>query len=150
AVGDTKRPLYYLLIAGVINVALNLLFVIVFEWDVAGVGIATVISQIISAFLVIMCLRHEESAIRLIFKKICFNKRTFTEMIQIGLPAGFQGVLFALSNVMIQSSINSFGDIVMAGNTASANIEGFVYVSMNAFYQATISFTSQSLGAGEI
>lgn len=149
AVGDTKRPLYYLLLSGVINVLLNLLFVIVFKMDVAGVALATVISECISAVLVVRCLAHEEGAIRLILKDIRFDVPKLLLILKIGLPAGFQGIVFALSNVVIQSSVNTFGNIVVAGNSAASNIEGFVYVAMNSFYQATLSFVSQNFGAGE-
>ncbi len=149
AIGDTKRPLYYLTIAGVINVVMNLIFVIIFKMDVAGVGLATVISQCISAYLVFRCMMKEEGAIRLIPKELRIYKDKLTKIMQIGLPAGFQGTVFSLSNVLIQSSINSFGAVVVAGNSAAGNIEGFVYVAMNAFHQATISFTSQNIGAGK-
>ena len=147
AIGDTKRPLYYLLAAGVVNVVLNLFFVIVCRLGVAGVAIATVISQTISAFLVVRCLMKEQGAIRLELKELRIEKDKLMRILQIGLPAGFQGIVFSLSNVVIQSAINSFGAIAVAGNSAAANIEGFVYMAMNAFYQATISFTSQNFGA---
>lgn len=149
AVGDTKRPLNFLMAAGVINVALNLLFVIVFNMDVAGVALATTISQCISAFLVVRCLMKERGAIRLYIKALRIYKDKLVKILKIGLPAGFQGTLFALSNVVIQSSINGFGNIVVAGNSAAANLEGFVYVAMNSFYQGAISFTSQNIGAGK-
>ena len=148
AVGDTRRTLYYLFLAGTVNIVLNLIFVIGFKLDVAGVAIATVISQGISAMLVIRCLMHEKSGIHLDLHKLHINKEILASIIRIGLPAGFQGVLFSLSNVIIQASINSFGPTVMAGNSAAANVEQFVYFAMNAFYQATISFTSQNMGAG--
>ena len=147
AIGDTKRPLYYLLAAGVVNVVLNLFFVIVCRLGVAGVAIATVISQTISAFLVVRCLMKEQGAIHLELKELRIEKDKLMRILQIGLPAGFQGIVFSLSNVVIQSAINSFGSIAVAGNSAAANIEGFVYMAMNAFYQATISFTSQNFGA---
>lgn len=147
AVGDTKRPLYYLLGAGVVNVVLNLIFVVVFQMGVAGVGAATVISQTISAFLVVRCLILEQGGIHLEMKELRIHKDKFIRILQIGLPAGFQGTVFSLSNVVIQSAINSFGAVVVAGNSAASNIEGFVYMAMNAFYQATISFTSQNFGA---
>ena len=121
AVGDTKRPLYFLTLAGVVNIVLNLFFVIQLHMDVAGVALATVLSQCVSAGLVLK--------------------------MKIGLPAGMQGAIFSISNVLIQSSVNSFGSIAMAGNTASANIEGFVYTAMNALYQTNLSFTSQNIGA---
>lgn len=148
-VGDTKRPLYYLTFAGVVNVVLNLIFVVFFHMDVAGVALATIISQMISAVLVIRCLMKEESCIRLERQYLGIDKNTFLRILQIGLPAGVQGSLFSLSNVVIQSSVNSFGAIVVAGNSAAANIEGFVYVAMNAFSQAIVAFVSQNLGAGK-
>lgn len=149
AVGDTKRPLYYLTCSGVINVVLNLIFVILLKLDVAGVGLATVISQCVSAGLVIRCLMKEDGAIKLIPKKLAFDRYLLGQILRIGLPAGFQGMLFSFSNVLIQSSVNLFGAVVVAGNSAAANIEGFVYVAMNSFYQATLSFTSQNMGAGK-
>lgn len=148
-VGDTKRPLYYLTFSGVVNVILNLIFVVVFHMDVAGVALATIISQVISAALVVRCLMKEENSIRLEMRYLGIDKNTFFRILQIGLPAGVQGSLFSLSNVVIQSSVNSFGAIVVAGNSAAANIEGFVYVAMNAFSQAIVAFVSQNLGAGK-
>lgn len=147
AVGDTKRPLYFLMIAGVVNVSFNLLFVIVFKWGVFGVGLATTISQVVSAAFVVRCLLKEQSGIQLQLKKLWIHKDILMKILQIGLPAGFQGILFSLSNVFIQSSVNSFGATVVAGNSAAANIEGFIYVSTNAFHQAAVSFTSQNYGA---
>lgn len=149
AIGDTKRPLYFLSIAGVVNVLLNMVFVIVFHWGVFGVGIATVISQIISAALVVRCLFREQEGIRLELSKLGVNKGKLLQIMQIGLPAGFQGMLFSLSNVVIQSSVNSFGATIVAGNSAASNIEGFVYVGMNAFYQAALSFMGQNVGAAK-
>lgn len=149
AVGDTQRPLYYLLGAGIINVILNLFFVIVCHMGVAGVAAATAISQTISAILVVRCLIKEQGGIHLELKELRINGEKFARIIRIGLPAGFQGMVFSLSNVVIQSAVNSFGAIAVAGNSAAANIEGFVYMAMNAFYQATISFTSQNYGAKE-
>ena len=149
AVGDTRRPLYYLSIAGVINVLLNLLFVVVFRMDVAGVALATVISQCISAFLVVRCMMAEKETIHLEIAKLHIDADKFKRILQIGLPASFQGIVFSFSNVIIQSSVNSFGAIVVAGNSAAANIEGFVYVAMNAFHQAAISFTGQNIGAAK-
>ena len=147
AVGDTKRPLYYLLIAGVVNVVLNLVFVIVFHMGVAGVATATVASQAISAALVVRCLTSTDSPYRLELKGMKIAPDKLLRMIQIGVPAGMQGALFSISNVLIQSSVNSFGSTAMAGNTAASNIEGFVYTAMNAFYQAAISFCGQNYGA---
>ena len=147
AIGDTKRPLYFLTVAGVINAALNIFFVTQLQMDVAGVALATVISQCISAFLVIRCLMHSEGAMKLSLSRLGVNRRKLLLIIKVGLPAGIQGAIFAISNVLIQSSVNSFGSIAMAGNTASQNIEGFVYTSMNALYQTNLSFTSQNIGA---
>lgn len=149
AVGDTQRPLYYLLGAGIINVILNLFFVIVCHMGVAGVAAATAISQTISAVLVVRCLMKEQGGIHLDLRALKINGEKFARIVRIGLPAGFQGMVFSLSNVVIQSAVNSFGAIAVAGNSAAANIEGFVYMAMNAFYQATISFTSQNYGAKE-
>lgn len=147
SVGDTRRPMYCLIIAGVINVLLNLLFVIALKMDVAGVALATAIAQYISAGLVMLCLVNEHGAIQFRFKGLCFDMRQFGEILKIGLPAGFQGVVFALSNVVIQSSINVFGEIAVAGNSAAQSIEGFIYMAMNSFYQAAISFVGQNFGA---
>lgn len=147
AVGDTRRPLYYLLIAGVVNVILNLIFVILFQMGVAGVATATVISQAISAALVVRCLLMTDSAYKLVLKDLRIAPDKLIKMFQIGMPAGLQGALFSISNVLIQSSVNSFGSIAMAGNTAASNIEGFVYTAMNAFHQASISFCGQNYGA---
>lgn len=149
SVGDTKRPLYYLMSAGVVNVLLNLIFVILLKMDVAGVALATIIAQYISAFLVIRCLMMEKGPMHLELKELRLHRDKFLEILRIGLPAGFQGIVFSLSNVVIQSSVNLFGEVVVAGNSAASNIEGFVYVSMNAFHQAAISFTSQNMGAGK-
>lgn len=147
AIGDTKRPLYYLLGAGIINVVLNLVFVIGFSMGVAGVAVATVISQAISAALVLRCLTKAPAAYRLDFSALKIHKDKLWKMMQIGLPAGLQSSLFSISNVLIQSSVNSFGSIVMAGNTAASNVEGFVYTAMNSFSQTIISFTGQNYGA---
>ncbi len=147
ALGDTKRPMYYLSAAGVINVGLNLLFVIVFKMDVAGVALATVISQCISAFLVVRCMCREQT-IALNLKRLRIDKKELKGIVQIGIPAGLQGCIFALSNVVIQSSINGFGETTVSGSAACSNLEGFVYVSMNAFHHATLTFMSQNYGAG--
>ena len=147
AVGDTKRPLYYLLIAGVINVVLNLIFVICFSMGAAGVALATVASHGISAVLVLRCLMHSDSDYKLVLKELKIVPDKLVKMIQIGVPAGLQGALFSISNVLIQSSVNSFGSVAMAGNTAASNLEGFVYTAMNSFYQAAISFVGQNYGA---
>ncbi|MEE0960168.1 MAG: MATE family efflux transporter [Lachnospiraceae bacterium] len=149
SVGDTKRPLYFLFAAGIVNIILNLIFVIVFNMDVAGVALATIISQYISAFLVIRCLMRESEGIKLHISKLKIHKDKLMPILRVGIPAGFQGVIFSLSNVVIQSSVNIFGNIIVSGNSAAQNIEGFIYVGMNAFYQAAISFTSQNMGAGK-
>lgn len=149
SVGDTKRPLYFLFAAGIVNIILNLVFVIVFNMDVAGVALATIISQYISAFLVIRCLMKESEGIKLHISKLKIHKDKLMPILRVGIPAGFQGVIFSLSNVVIQSSVNIFGNIIVSGNSAAQNIEGFIYVGMNAFYQAAISFTSQNMGAGK-
>ena len=147
AVGDTKRPLYFLTVAGIVNVLFNLLFVIVFKMGVAGVALATIISETISAGLIILSLMQSDGILRLHLKEMKFHKDKVVGMLKIGLPAGLQGMIFNISNVLIQSSVNSFGSVVMAGNTAASNIEGFVYTSMNAIYQTSLSFTSQNMGA---
>ena len=149
AVGDTRRPLYYLFAAGIINVILNLFFVIVLHMDVAGVASATVISQAVSAILVVRCLILSDGVYRLELSRLRIHRDKLLRMIRIGLPAGVQGTLFSISNVLIQSSVNSFGAVAVAGNTAASNLEGFVYVAMNSFYQAAISFTGQNYGAGK-
>lgn len=149
AIGDTKRPLYYLAIAGVLNMILNLILVIVFEMSVAGVALATIISQTLSAVLVIRCLMHIEGGCHLDLHQLKIHTNKLWKILQLGLPAGLQGSIFSLSNVLIQSSVNSFGAIAMAGNSAAANIEGFTYVAMNSFYQAAITFVSQNMGAME-
>ncbi|MGN1009180.1 MAG: MATE family efflux transporter [Butyricicoccus sp.] len=147
AVGDTRRPLYFLLISGVANVCCNLFFVIRLGMGVAGVAAATVIAQCISAGLIVLCLMKMDGMCHVDPKNIRFYRDKFSRMMLIGLPAGLQSVIFNISNVLIQSSVNSFGATVVAGNTAAQNIEGFVYISMNALYQTSLSFTSQNLGA---
>lgn len=148
AVGDTKRPLYFLMQAGVINVVLNLVFVMVFRIGVAGVALATTISQIYSAAAVLMCLVKDEGKLHLDIRSLGIDRKKLFQIFKIGLPAGLQGTVFSLSNVVIQSSINSFGSVAMAGSTASSNLEGFVYNAMNSMYQTNLSFTSQNIGAG--
>lgn len=149
AVGDTRRPLYFLIIAGIINVLLNLFFVIVLHMGVAGVALATIISQAISAVLVVLCLMRSDGYIKLHLRKLHIYKKKLLQMVRIGLPAGLQGAVFSISNVLIQSSVNSFGSVAMAGNAAAGNIEGFIYIAMNSFYQTSLSFTSQNAGAGD-
>jgi len=148
AVGDTKRPLYFLTVAGVTNVVLNLIMVIVFHMGVAGVAIATVISQAVSAVLVVYCLMRSDSIYQLHLRRLRVHMDKFLEILKIGLPAGLQSAMFSISNVLIQSSINSFGAAAIAGNVASSNIEGMAISTFaGAIYQANISFTSQNVGA---
>ena len=147
AVGDTKSPLVFLTIAGVINVLLNLIFVTVLHMNVAGVALATIISQAFSAVAMVVVLMKRTDAAKLCLKKMRFYKVQMIKMIRIGLPAGIQSSLFSISNVMIQSSVNSFGDILMSGNAASQNIEGFLYVAMNSFHQTAVNFIGQNVGA---
>lgn len=149
AKGDTKRPMYYLMLAGVINVVLNFIFVVFLRWDVAGVAAATSISQYVSAALVLRCLRKETGALHLEWKGLRFDRRVFVRILTVGLPAGMQGVVFSMANVVIQSGVNSFGDVMVAGASAAASVDGFVYAAMNAFYQAAITFTGQNYGAGK-
>ena len=148
AAGDTNSPLVFLMIAGVINVILNLVFVIGFHMNVAGVALATTISQGISAVLVVLALTKRKDACHLEFKKMHFYIPQLKKIIRIGLPAGIQGTLFSISNVLIQSSVNSFNsEAIMSGNGAAANIEGFVYNSMNSFHQTAMNFIGQNTGA---
>ena len=147
AIGDTKRPLYFLTLAGVVNVVLNLIFVIMFHMSVAGVALATIISQAVSALLVTHSLMTMHGATHLNLRKLRIDKEIFIEIVRIGLPAGIQSSMFSLSNVVIQSSINSFGSIVIAGNAAAANVGNFVYQAMNTFQQAITCFAGQNIGA---
>ncbi len=149
AAGDTHSPLLYLTIAGVVNVLLNLIFVILFRMDVAGVALATSLSQLVSAGLIIMALMKREDACKLKLKELHIYKRQLLRIMQIGFPAGIQGSLFSISNVIIQSSVNSFGSVVMSGNAAAQNIEGFVYISMNSVSQTALNFAGQNHGAGK-
>ena len=149
AVGDTKRPLFYLTVSGVLNVICNIAFIVFFGMGVEGVAFATVISQALSAFLVLGCLIKSDECYRIEIRKLRFYKDKLVQILKLGIPAGVQGCLFSLSNVLIQSSVNSFGADAMAGNSAACNIEGFVYVIMNAWHHAALSFTSQNYGAGE-
>lgn len=147
ATGDTKRPLYILSFTGLINVALNLILVIIFHMDVAGVAIATIVSQYISAILIVIRLAHLENACRLKLNKIKIYKDELISIVKIGLPAGIQSSLFSFSNVLIQSTINSFGSVAMAGNTAAQNVDAIVYTCTNAVAQTAMTFTSQNIGA---
>ena len=146
AVGDTKRPLYFLIVSGVINAGLNMFLVIVFSLGVAGVAIATVVSQAISCVLVLRCLYKSEGSYQLRFSKLCLKKDYIIPIFQVGIPAGIQSTVINLSNALLQSSVNSFGSIAMAGYTAANNIFGFLYVSVNSVTQSCMSFTSQNYG----
>ena len=146
AVGDTKRPLIFLVISGVVNAVLNLILVIMFHMDVAGVAIATVISQLISCILVLRCLRTSKTSYQLHFGKLRINTVYLKQIFQVGIPAGIQSTVINLSNALLQSSVNSFGSTAMAGYTAANNIFGFLYVAVNSVTQACMSFTSQNYG----
>ena len=148
AVGDTRRPLIILSVSGIINVGLNLFFVINVGMGVAGVAWATIISQAVSAILVMLCLICTDGYVHLDVRKLRVQMEKFREIMRLGLPAGFQSVCFSISNVLIQSTVNDYGAIVVAGNSASQNIEGFIYVGMNSFSQAAITFASANKGAG--
>lgn len=148
--GDTRRPLYYLMIAGVLNVGLNLFFVIVFKMAVAGVALATVLSQIVSMSLIMGTLMRERGPFRLELRKLRLHKSKVKPILVVGVPTGIQGMLFSVSNMVIQSAINSFGKIVMAGSSASASIEGFTFVGMDSCTQSAMTFTSQNMGAGKV
>lgn len=148
-VGDTRRPLIFLFFAGIVNVGLNLLLVIQFNLSVAGVGIATVVSQYISAALVLWCMLKTDGCYHIVLKELRIHRDKLIRILKIGIPAGLQGAIFSISNVLIQSSINSFGSTAMAGNAAAVNIEGFVFTSCNSVAQASLTFTSQNLGAGQ-
>lgn len=150
AIGDTKRPLAYLTIAGAINAVCNVIFIVVFNMGVAGVATATILAQAISAVLTIRCLIASNESYKLELKKLHIYKDKLLQILRLGLPAGFQGAIFSISNVLIQSSVNSFGSDAMAGNTAASNLEGFVYVAMNAFHHTCLCFTSQNYGAKKI
>ncbi len=147
AVGDTRRPLIFLTVAGVLNVLLNLLFVTVFRMDVAGVALATAISQTLAAVLVLAALARRDDCCRLVFGKMKIRRKPLLRIIAVGLPAGIQGSLFGISNVIIQSSVNSFGSVVLAGSSAAGNVESFVFISMNAFHHAGMNFVGQNYGA---
>ena len=149
AVGDTKRPLIFLIISGLTNAVLNLILVICFHLDVAGVAIATVVSQMISCILVLRCLCHTDSSYQLKFSKLAMKGFYLKQIFQVGIPAGIQSTVINLSNALLQSSVNSFGSIAMAGYTAANNIFGFLYVSVNSVTQSCMSFTSQNYGVGK-
>lgn len=147
SVGDTKRPLYFLIVSGVVNVVLNLILVVLFHMDVAGVAIATITSQAISAWFVMQSLKKSEDFLHFTWKDAYLHFDCLKEMLKVGLPAGLQSIVFSLSNVIIQSSINSFGPTMMAANTAASNIEGFIFISTNSMHQTALSFTAQNYGA---
>ena len=149
AVGDTKRPLMFLVVAGVTNAVLNMILVIVFHLGVAGVAIATIISQLISCILVLRCLYMTDSSYQLRFSRLCMKKFYLVQIFQVGIPAGVQSTVINISNALLQSSVNSFGSTAMAGYTAANNILGFLYASVNAVTQACMSFTSQNYGVGK-
>ena len=147
--GDSRRPLYSLIVAGVVNTLLNLVLVIVFHMGVAGVAIATVISNVVSSGIVMYILLHESEPIRLNVHKLKINPKELKKILAIGIPAGLQGMMFSIANVCIQSTINSFGSAAIAGSAAALNYEFFSYFMVNAFAQAAVTFTSQNYGAGE-
>ena len=151
AIGDTRRPLLYLFCGGVINVGLNLFFVIVFKMGVAGVAIGTVMSQLVSAVLTMRCLIKSDTPCRLNLRHLRIVRHKLLRILRVGLPTGIQSVVFNISNVLIQSAVNSFDNsVLVAGNTASSNIEGFVFTAMQAFYQASLTFTGQNAGAHNV
>ena len=150
AIGDTKRPLIFLIISGIANAALNMILVILFHMGVAGVAIGTIISQLISCVLVLICLYRSEGSYQLRFSKLKINGAYMEQIFQVGVPAGIQSTVINLSNALLQSSVNSFGSIAMAGYTAANNILGFLYMSVNSITQACMSFTSQNYGVGKL
>lgn len=147
--GDTRRPLIFLTISGVVNVALNLFFVIACRMDVAGVALATVISEALSALLILTCLTRADDELHFSWRQLRIDRRSLIQMFKIGIPAGIQSCLFSLSNVAIQGAINAYGSVVIAGCSAASSIEGFIYVAMNSFHQAAQTFMSQNIGAGK-
>lgn len=150
ATGDTKRPMYFLMLSGIINVVLNLILVISFGLDVAGVAIATVVSTTVSAILVLICLAKTDGCCKLSLSKMKISLPELGELVRVGLPAGIQGSIFSISNVLIQRSVNLFGSVTMSGNSAAQSLEGFVYTAMNSVYQAALTFTGQNYGAGKL
>lgn len=147
AVGDSKRPMYYLVITGTIHVIFNLFFVIVLHMSVAGVATATVISEYLSVLLIMLCLSRSNGAIRFVPRKMRIDGVKLKEIVRIGLPAGMQGLLFSISNVLIQSAVNSFGSTMVAASAAAGNVENYIGTTMNAYYNAALSFTGQNMGA---
>ena len=150
AVGDTRRPLVFLVISGAVNAILNMVLVILFHLDVEGVAIATVISQMISCVLVLRCLCKTDAGYQLHFSKLAINGKYLQQIFQVGVPAGIQSTVINFSNVLLQSSVNSFGSIAMAGYTAANNLLGFLYTSINSVTQACMSFTSQNYGVKKL
>ncbi len=150
AVGDTKRPLIFLTISGLVNVVLNLVFVILFHMGVAGVAWATIISQYVSMIMVVVYMSRLDDCCHLDLRKLRIYRAKLMRILQVGIPAGLQSSVFSISNVLIQSSINSFGSVAMSGNTAAGQLEGFVYIAMNAVSQASLTFTGQNVGAGNV
>ena len=150
SVGDTRRPLYFLAVSGLVNVILNLIFVIVFRMGVDGVAWATVASQVLSAAFVIIYMMKVQTPIHFDWRKLKLHPDKLKKIVLVGLPAGLQGTVFSISNVIIQSSVNSFGNVVMAGNGAAASIEGFTYIAMNSFYHASLTFVGQFVGARKL
>jgi putative MATE family efflux protein len=148
--GDSKRPMFFLAFSGLINVSLNLVFVLVFGMGVDGVAWATSISQVVSAYLVVRSLIKADNELKLEFKNLRLDRKHIGYIIKIGLPAGVQGAIFSLSNMLIQSSVNSFGSVYMAGNTAAHNLDSFSYTALNSFSQAAVTFTSKNIGAGKL
>lgn len=148
AKGDTRRPLLFMMSSGVINVILNVFFVAALKMDVAGVALATVLSQVFSAALTLHCLSRETDAIRFSFSKLCIDRQRLVEMARIGIPAGLQSCMFSIANIAIQKGINSYGSIETAASSAAFSIESFVFTSMNAYHQTCQTFTSQNIGAG--
>jgi len=147
AVGDSRRPMYYLIVTGIVNVVFNLFFVIVLHMSVEGVAWATVISQYLSVLLIMICLYKSDGAIRFKPRQMCIDGNKLKNIVKIGLPAGLQSLLFSISNVLIQSAVNSFGSTMVAASSASSNVEGFVGTTMNSYYNAAITFTGQNMGA---
>lgn len=149
ASGDTKHPLLFLSISGLLNVVLNLVLVIVFHLGVAGVAIATIVSQVVSAAFILIYLMRQKGVLHLSLSELRIDPHSFLRIIAIGIPSGLQGACFSISNVLIQSSVNSFGSLAMAGNTAGSNLDGFIYISMNALHHTCMNFTGQNVGAGK-
>ncbi len=147
ASGDSKRPLIFLTVSGVVNIVLNLLFVAVLRMGVAGVALGTIIAQMTSAVMVIIHMRRIDGPLHLSIRRLSIDKERLKKILRIGIPSGIQGVLLAISNVTVQSSINSFGSAVIAGNSAAANVERFYYIAYHSFYDASITFVGQAVGA---